>query len=105
MPLFPDIRRQLLFAYIDKVYMRMYVDAAGAWPGTGALRKDAGGEIRVKIGSYYLLPTAVFLSATYGFDVFDVQLGEDFFTPSGSSSVRYGSEWQWHFGVLFGFDV
>ena len=51
LPLFPDIRKQALFAYIDKVYARLYVDAAaawnGAWPGFGELRKDVGAEIRM----------------------------------------------------------
>ncbi len=106
-PLFTDIGRQFLFTYLDKTYLRLYADAAsvsrGSWPG--ALRKDAGAELRVKLGSYYLLPTAVFLSATYGFDSFNFQLDEGFVTPSGDTTVRYGSELRWHFGVLFGFDL
>ncbi len=109
LPLLPDVRRQLLFAYVDKVYARFYADAAaawsGAWPGADAFRKDVGAELRVGIGSFYLLPTAVFLSATYGLDAFDFQLDEGFLTPDGSNTVRYGGELQWHFGVLFGFDL
>jgi len=109
LPLLPDVRKQLLFAYIDKVYARFYVDAAaawnGAWPGFGAVRKDVGAEVRMKMNSFYLLPSAVFLSATYGLDAFDFQLDEGFVTPDGSDTVRYGSELQWHFGVLFEFDL
>ena len=105
MPLFPDVRKQLLFTYIDKAYLRFYADAAAVWPGTGALRKDVGAELRLKLGSYYLFPTAVFVSATYGMDAFDFRLDEGFVTPSGRRSVRYGADFQWHFGVLFGFDV
>ena len=108
-PLLPDLRRQFLFAYIDKVYARFYVDAAAAWngavPGFDEVRKDVGAEIRMKVGSFYLLPTAIFLSATYGLDAFDFQLSEGFVTPDGSDTVRYGSEFQWHFGILFGFDL
>ncbi len=108
-PLLPDVRRQMLFAYVDKVYARLYADAAaawsGPWPGADALRKDLGAELRVGLGSFYLLPTAVFLSATYGFDAFDFRLDEGFLTPDGSDTVRYGGELQWHFGVLFGFDL
>ena len=99
----------MLFAYIDKVYARLYVDAAaawsGAWPGFGEMRKDVGAEIRMKVGSFYLLPTAIFFSATYGLDAFDFQLDEGFVTPNGSDTVGYGSDFQWHFGVLFGFDL
>jgi len=61
-------------------------------------------ELRLGLGSYYLLPTAVFLSTTYGLDAFDYQLDEGFVTPDGGSSVRYGGEWLWHFGILFAFD-
>ena len=108
-PIFSDLRKQILFAYFDKLYARFYVDAAaawnGAWPGFDAVRKDVGAELRMKVGSFYLLPTAVFLSATYGLDAFDFRLDEGFVTPDGSSTVRYGSELQWHFGVLFGFDL
>lgn len=108
-PILPDLRKQMLFAYFDKLYARFYVDAAaawnGAWPGFDAVRKDVGAEVRMKVGSFYLLPTALFLSATYGLDAFDFQLDEGFVTPDGSDTVRYGSELQWHFGVLFGFDL
>jgi hypothetical protein len=108
-PIFPAIREQVLFAYIDKLYGRLFVDAAASWtgafPGADHIRRDAGAELRLSLGSFYLLPTAVFTSATYGFDAFDVQLDDGFLTPDGSSSVRYGGEWQWHFGVLFDFDL
>ena len=57
------------------------------------------------MGSFYLLPTALFVSATYGLDAFDFQLDEGFLTPSGENTVRYGQSWQWHFGILFGFDL
>ncbi len=104
-PVFPDIGRQLFFTYLDKMYLRLYADGAAVWPGSGALRRDVGTELRLKLGSYYLLPTALFASATYGLDTFDYVLDEDFVTPTGARTVRYGKEWQWHFGVLFGFDL
>ena len=105
MPVLPDIGRQLFFTYLDKMYLRLYTDGATVWPGPGVLRRDVGAELRLKLGSYYLLPTALFASATYGLDSFDYVLDEDFVTPTGARSVRYGKEWQWHFGVLFGFDL
>ncbi len=105
LPVMPDIGKQLLFLYLDKAYLRLYADGAAVWPGTGSLRRDVGAELRLKLGSYYLLPTAVFASATYGLDAFDYELDEEFVTPTGARTVRYGREWQWHFGVLFGFDL
>jgi hypothetical protein len=98
-----------MFTYIDKLYGRVYVDAASAWNGPvgdlGPLREDLGAELRLGLGSFYLLPTAVFVSATYGLDAYDFKLDEGFLTPDGQNTVRYGQTWQWHFGVLFGFDL
>ncbi|HYE95132.1 MAG TPA: hypothetical protein VD962_02910, partial [Rubricoccaceae bacterium] len=86
----------------------VYADAAAAWsgdwPGAGAFRKDVGAELRLGFDSFYLFPTALFVSGTYGLDEFDLALPEGFLTPEGNAFVRYGGELQWHFGALFEFD-
>ncbi len=109
LPLFPDINRQILFVYITKLYARLYADAASAWSGTGlrpsGLRKDVGAELRLGLGSFYLFPSAVFVSATYGLDRFDFVLDEGFLAPDGRDRVTYGKEMLFHFGVLFNFDL
>ncbi len=108
-PLLPSIEKQVMFTYVDKLYARVYADAAAAWNGPltspGALRKDVGAELRLGLGSFYLLPTAIFVSATYGLDSFTFALDEGFLTPDGASTVEYGNAWQWHLGILFGFDL
>lgn len=108
-PLVPRINKQAMFLYFDKLYGRVYADFAKSWSGSlkdiGGLRKDVGAELRLGMGSFYLLPTALFVSATYGLDAFDFQLDEGFLTPTGENTVRYGQQWQWHFGILFGFDL
>jgi WD40 repeat protein len=108
-PIVPSIGRQFLFLYADKLFGKLYADAAmaweGAWPGGEGVRKDIGGELRLGLGSFYLLPTSVFVSATYSLDSFDAALSEGFVTPEGARSVTYGREWLWHFGVLFDFDL
>lgn len=108
-PILPRTNRQLLFLQLDKIYGRVYADAGmawtGSWPGGDALRTDAGAELRVGLGSFYLFPTAFFVSGTYGFDQFDFQLEEGFVADDGRTSVTYGKEWRWHFGLLFGFDI
>lgn len=108
-PLLPNLRKQWMFLHLNKLYGRIYGDAAaawsGSWPGSSQIRKDVGGELRLGISSFYLLPTALFVSATYGLDAFDVQLDEGFVTPDGRNAVRYGRELLWHFGVLFDFDL
>jgi hypothetical protein len=107
-PILPRISKQFLFAYFDKVYLKAYADVAsawsGAWPGFSGFKKDVGLEARFGLGSFYLLPTAFFVSGTYGLDSFNFQLDEGFVTPDGSSTVRYGEAMQWHVGLLFGFD-
>ncbi|MBO6576560.1 MAG: PD40 domain-containing protein [Rhodothermales bacterium] len=108
-PLLPRIDRQMGFLYADKLFARVYADAVSAWrgafPGAGSIRKDVGAELRLGLGSFYLLPTAVFVSGTYGLDTFDFQLDDGFVTPDGQSTVQYGGGVQWHVGVLFGFDL
>ena len=108
-PLIPRIEKQFMFTYLDKLYARVFADAAAAWSGPlsspGALRKDVGAELRLGLGSFYLLPTAIFVSATYGLDSFTFALDEGFLTPDGANTVEYGKDWQWHLGVLFGFDL
>lgn len=101
-PLLPDIKRQIGPIYLDKAFMRLYADGARVQPESQALRKDVGAELRLMMGSYYLLPTALFASATYGADSFEIQLDDAFLTSR--PSVSYGKQVQWHFGVLFGFD-
>ena len=102
-PIWPDIRRQIGPVYIDKAFARLYTDLAAVRPHQTGLRRDAGLELRLKMGSYYLLPTALFVSATYGLDRYEVMLDEAF--VSNDRIVRYGKELLWHFGVLFGFDL
>jgi hypothetical protein len=108
-PIWSQVDTRVLFLNVDKVYGRVYADAAAAWTGSrlrlSDFRKDVGAEIRVGLGSFYLLPTALFVSATYGFDEFDFQLGEGFVTPDGRNTVTYGRELSVHFGILFDFDL
>jgi len=108
-PLLPNLNRQVGFLYFDKLYARVYADAASAWTGSvsdvGSFRKDIGAELRLGLSSFYLFPTAFFASATYALDSFDLALDDGFLTPEGQSFVTYGDEVQFHFGALFEFDL
>jgi hypothetical protein len=108
-PVFSDIGRQLLFLHLNKLHARVYGDMAAAWsdgvPALGEFRTDLGLELRLGVSSFYLLPTSVFLSATYGFDKFVVRLDDGFVTPDGRQFVEYGRQLLWHFGVLFDFEL
>ncbi|HLB01306.1 MAG TPA: biopolymer transporter Tol, partial [Bacteroidota bacterium] len=101
-PIREKIDLRFLQFYFDKLYGAVYVDAGTAWSG-GAIsgkrfRRDAGFELRLESFSFYAYPTRVFFNATYGFDTFRR------YVQSRDQLVTYGGEWQFHFGVLFGFD-
>lgn len=108
-PLIPNLNRQVGFLYFDKLYARVYADAASAWTGSvsdvGSFRKDIGAELRLGLSSFYLFPTAFFASATYALDSFNLALDDGFLTPEGQNFVTYGDEFQFHFGALFEFDL
>lgn len=108
-PIVSKFTRQWGFLAPDKLYGRVYADAATGWMGSnlkvGDIRKDAGAELRLSLGSFYLFPTAVFISSTYGFDQFDYQLKNRLTTVEGETFVTYGRQWLWHFGILFNFDL
>jgi len=58
----------------------------------------------LSMSSYYLFPSRLFISAAYGLDTFDVNLPESFITTTGQSSVQFGREVLFNFGLLFDFD-
>lgn len=101
-PIREGIDVRFLQFYFDKLYGAVYADAGTAWSG-GAISgrrfiRDAGFELRLESFSFYAYPTRIFFNATYGFDTFTR------YVESRDQRVTYGGEWQYHFGVLFGFD-
>jgi hypothetical protein len=101
-PLFRDVNKQLLQFYLSDVYLSAYGDIGNCWNGglVGTrFRKDLGSELRMSGFSFYSFPTALFFDAAYGLDRFTTQL-RDFQT-----SVTYGKEWRFYFGLTFSFDI
>ncbi|MBI3765797.1 MAG: PD40 domain-containing protein, partial [Ignavibacteriales bacterium] len=105
-PVLEHIDLRLLQLYFDKLYAAFYGDVGTAWTNgrDGTLRdqkfkRDAGVELRLEAFSYYAFPTRVFFNATYGFDQFN------YYTTTSTTPFTYGKEWNFHFGVLFGFDL
>ncbi len=101
-PLIENIDMRLLHIYFDKLYASVFMDIGNAWTGdVPTLRQfktDAGFEIRLESFSWYSYPTRIFFSGAYGFDKFDRYI------RSRDATVRYGGEWEFYFGILFGFD-
>lgn len=102
-PIFEEIDTRILHMIFNQLYGAVYGDVGDAWTGGGLkgkkFRRDAGLELRLEAFSFYAFPTRIFLNATYGFDRFDYQM------ESNKKWVTYGREWNFHFGVLFGFDL
>jgi Tol biopolymer transport system component len=98
-PLLTNIDSKLGHLYLDKIYMSVYGDYGNAWTGNtlefGDFKKGAGAEIRIKMNSFYLFPTALFFNAAYSFDEFTRTVRDE--------TVKYGKEWRFYGGILFDF--
>jgi Tol biopolymer transport system component len=99
------ISRKLDFRFLQffftKLYASAFVDFGNAWTGKVPRltdwKSDAGFELRLEAFSFYAYPTRFFFSGAYGFD--------EFTRTFAGIPVRYGHEWRWYFGVLFGFEL
>jgi hypothetical protein len=102
-PVFEHLDFRVLQMYFDKLYAAVYSDVGSAWTGgrmaDQKYKYDAGMELRLEAFSYYAFPTRIFFNATYGFNQFTK------YVSSSATNVTYGKEWNFHFGVLFGFDL
>ena len=99
-PLATKLEARFLQFYFTKLYASVFVDIGDAWTGTAppvdSFRKDAGFELRLESFSFYSYPTRLFFSGAYGFDQFSRRVY--------NTSVVYGQEWRWYFGILFDFE-
>lgn len=119
MPVLRNVTSQAGPIMIDKVYTRFFFETGNGWflgnssntetanlLGTGNnLKSGIGAELRVASNGYYLFPLKFFVSASYGFNKFNVSLPEAFVTGSSSNNVTYGREILFHFGLTFDFEL
>lgn len=100
-PLFTNIDAKLGHLYLDKIFLSFNGDIGNAWTGnlstSGKFKRGVGTELRFQLNSYYLFPTSIFFNASYGFDEFTRVINDQ--------TVKYGKEWNFYAGVLFGFDI
>lgn len=101
LPVFTNIDTRISPLYLDKLYFSIYGDIGNAWNGSNVRLKDfktdVGAQLRLQAFSFYVFPTSIFFDAAYGFDEF-----------SGiyqNQKVTYGKDWNFYFGMLFGFDL
>ncbi|NGP88541.1 PD40 domain-containing protein [Fodinibius halophilus] len=108
-PLIRNINHQLGRHSLDKLYLRLFGEVGNGWGGPLAnnttVKTGLGAELRFAFNSYYLFPLKLFISSAYGFNNFDINLPDEFITQSSGSTVQYGNEFIFHFGLTFDFDV
>ena len=101
LPIFKNIDNRFGPWYLDKIFMSVYADVGNAWSGKfvgmDKTKKAAGAEIRIKMNSFYLFPTAIFVNVAYGFDKFSTVVRE--------KDITYGKEFLFYAGVLFDFSL
>jgi Tol biopolymer transport system component len=102
-PLIEHIDVRVAHLYFDKLYAAVYGDAGTTWTGgelsSQKFKRDVGAELRLEAFSWYAYPTRIFFNATYGLDQFSR------YVSNTGTTITYGKEWQFHFGILFGFDL
>ncbi len=100
-PLFRNIDTKIGHLYLDKIFFSVSADFGNAWngdvPGFDQFKKGVGAELRIQLNSYYLFPTSIFFNASYGFD--------EFTRVVNNETIKYGKEWNFYGGVLFGFEI
>ncbi len=101
-PLAENIDTRFGHFCLDKIYASIYGDFGNTWNGNKTrladFKKGVGAEIRIQMNSFYLFPTSIFFNAAYAFDEF---FRENAFTKE---IIKYGKEFRFYFGVLFGFE-
>lgn len=98
-PIWENIDFRILQLYFDRLYGEFHADIGNAWSGLPDIKdfkRDVGFELRLDAFSWYAYPTRVFFNGTYGLDAFTYNRRD--------VSARYGREWRFYFGILFGFD-
>ncbi|MBO6572341.1 MAG: PD40 domain-containing protein [Balneola sp.] len=109
LPIFKKITKQAGPYTFDKLYARVFFEAGNAWNSpfgtSNSLKTGIGTELRLAMNGYYLFPLKFFVSASYGFNEFQLTLPDEFVTGTGNNSVTYGRELLFHFGLTFDFEL
>lgn len=108
-PIYKKITKQVGPYTLDKLYARVFLEAGNAWNSpfgtSNAIKSGIGTELRLAMNGYYLFPLKFFVSASYGFNEFELTLPDEFVTGSSSNKVTYGRELLFHFGLTFDFEL
>ena len=70
-PILQNIDRQLALFYLRDIYGGIFFEAGNAFESGfngPTYKKSLGYEVRMRLGSYYIFPTAISFAAAYAFD-------------------------------------
>jgi len=86
--------------YFDRLHGAVFTETGNAWTDQTDLTdlqmmNDVGAELRLRLFSWYGLPTDLQISGAYGFNEFDI--------VENNIRTAYGHEWRFYFTLLFGF--
>ncbi|MBC8478717.1 hypothetical protein H8D51_04155, partial [bacterium] len=98
-PLWRHIHHKIWHLYPKQLYMELYGAAGSAWTGPfqpDEIRREAGGELRLALTSWGIMPTAVTWGASWGLDEFQ--------NSTTLGKVDYGHEWRYYLKILFNFE-
>lgn len=100
-PIWEGIDFRIAHLQFERLYGSIFADIGDAWtgtfPGFDELKRNVGFELRLESFSFYSYPTRIFFSAAYGLDEFTREFRNE--------PVTYGKQWNFYFGILFGFDL
>lgn len=109
MPVYSQINKQFRAYTLDKIYAHFYYETGNGWGGPlnigNELKHGLGAELRFSLNSSYNFPLKFFINSSYGFNQFNVTLPSDFISSEGNSTVKYGNEVLFYFGLTFDFDL
>ncbi len=103
-PIATELNFRILQLYFKKLFGSVFCDLGDAWSGQAPSiydwKRDVGFELRLESFSFYAYPTRIFFSGAYGLDRFSRNIQD-----INTTTVLYGHEWRFYFGVLFGFEL
>ncbi|MFN3821705.1 MAG: biopolymer transporter Tol, partial [bacterium] len=97
-PIYRNIDHAISTFYLDQIYGAIFAEIGDAWQGNLShfkRKRDSGLEMRLRMFSWYGIPTAISFIGAYGWD--KIQVAEL------NWRATYGKEWRYYLTILFDF--
>lgn len=97
-PIWRNIDRAVSPFHFDQLFGAIFGEVGDSWRGHlshFSRKRDLGYEVRLRMFSWYGVPTAISFIGAYGLDRFQVS--------EPGWSIHYGKEWRYYLTILFDF--